>query len=229
MTTVPHVVSVQVGREAELPWRGATIETAIVKTPVAGKVEVGVRGLVGDEQAGVPIHGGPEKAICCYPAEHRARWEPLLGKPLKPGGFGENLTLSGIVESDVCIGDIFEIGSARVQVTQPRAPCFKLAARWGVKDLPALMAAEGISGWYLRVVREGSISAGDELRPAGQSSDVTVAEVMRVTYGSGRDDAAAIRRVIDVDDLAEAWYEALVTLSRGRGIALHAPPEPAQP
>jgi len=224
MTDPPHVVSVQVGREAELRWHGADIGSAIVKTPVDGAVAVSFEGLAGDEQAGRPIHGGPDKALCCYPTEHRARWKPVLGREHPPGGFGENLALAGLVERDVSIGDIFDVGTARVQVSQPRAPCFKLAARWGVKDLPAIMASEGISGWYLRVVSEGEISAGDELRKVEQGSEVTIAEVMRVTYGSGRDDAAAIRRVLDVDELAEAWYEALVHLSRGRGIALNAQP-----
>lgn len=228
MTDNAHVVSVQTGREAELPWKGTEVCTAIIKTPVKGAVAVGLEGLAGDEQAGRPIHGGPEKAVCCYPSEHHARWKPVLGKEPPPGGFGENLTLRGLTEVSATIGAVFDIGSARVQISQPRAPCFKLAARWDAKDLPALMAWEGISGWYLRVLREGEITAGDEMRTVDPGSGVTVAEVMRVTYGSGRDDTDAIRRVLAVDELAESWYEALFDLSRARGIALSEPAEGAR-
>ena len=92
--------------------------------------------------------------------------------------------------------------------------------RWDSKQLPALMAAEGISGWFLRVLHDGVITAGDELRPVELGPGVTVAEVMRVTYGEGRDDADAIRRVLAVDELAESWYEALAYTARARGIAI---------
>jgi MOSC domain-containing protein YiiM len=219
-STSPHVTSVQVGREQALPWRGAEVATAIVKTPVPGSVAAHTDGLEGDEQVDRPIHGGPDKAICCYPGEHYARWARLIGREPDPGGFGENLTLAGVSERDVRIGEVFDIGTARVQVSQPRAPCFKLAMRWDCKELPAMMASEGTSGWHLRVLHEGVITAGDELRPVETGDGATVAEVMRVTYGDGRDDAEAIRRVLALDELAEAWYEALTYMSRARGIAL---------
>ena len=222
MSENPTVTSVQVGREQALSWRGAEVHTAMVKTPVSGSIAARADGLEGDEQVDRPLHGGPDKAIYCYPGEHYARWAALLGTQPPPGGVGENLTLAELDERDVRIGDVFDIGTARVQVSQPRAPCFKLTVRWGSKQLPALMASEGISGWFLRVVHEGVITAGDELRLIERGSDVTVAEVMRVTYGDGRDDGEAVRRVLAVDELAEAWYEALAYMSRARGIGLSA-------
>lgn len=220
MSDSPHVTSVQVGLEQAMPWRGSEVHTAIVKAPVTGPVVVRRMGLDGDEQADSPVHGGPDKALCCYPREHGERWARLLGSAPPPGGFGENLTVAGLTEDQVRIGDVFDVGTARVQVSQPRAPCYKLAARWNAKELPALMAAEGISGWYLRVLREGAITAGDELRPVDPAPGVTVAETMRVTYGEGRDDADAIRRVLAVDELAESWYEALAYMARARGITI---------
>ena len=216
----PHVTSVQIGREQALPWRGAEVLTAIVKKPVTGSVAVHSDGLEGDEQVDRPLHGGPEKAVYCYPGEHYERWGRLLGAVPAPGAFGENLTLAGMREQDVRIGAVFDIGTARVQVSQPRAPCYKLTVRWDSKQLPALMAVEGNSGWVLRVLHQGVITAGDELRPVAPGSGVTVSEVMRVTYGDGRDDAAAVRRVLATDDLAEAWYEALAYMARARGIAI---------
>ena len=220
MSDSPHVTSVQVGREQALPWRGSEVQTAIVKTPVSGSVAARADGLEGDEQVDRPLHGGADKALYCYPGEHYERWASLLGTQPPPGGVGENLTLAGITEQDVRIGDVFDIGTARVQVSQPRAPCFKLTVRWRSKELPVLMASEGISGWFVRVLHDGVVTAGDELRPVEQGPGVTVAEVMRVTYGGGRDDAEAIRRILAVDELAESWYEALAYTARARGHAI---------
>jgi MOSC domain-containing protein YiiM len=123
------------------------------------------------------------------------------------------LSVAGLVEEDVCIGDVVELGGALVQVSQPRGPCFKLAARWGRKDLPARMARGGASGWYYRVLSEGKVSAGDELRLTDRTSDVTVAEVMRVTYRDRRD-SEAIERALAVRELAAQWRRGLLTLAR---------------
>jgi MOSC domain-containing protein YiiM len=155
------VVSVQVGQIAALGREG--VPSAFIKRPVTGAVMVEKTGLVGDQQADLRVHGGADKAVYCYPIEHYARWrEVLRGKEdlLVPGGFGDNLTTQGLDEGQVCVGDIFQMGRARVQVTQPRQPCFKLALRFEDPQMIAAMVRNGLSGWYLRVLEPGSLEAG---------------------------------------------------------------------
>jgi MOSC domain-containing protein YiiM len=205
---VGRVVSLQVGTPGTLPWRGKQVRTAIFKAPVEGPVTLTPTGFEGDVQADLRYHGGPDKAVCCYPVEHRADWEALVGQPLPHGAFGENLATQGLLEHAVHVGDVLSAGTATVQVSQPRGPCFKLGARWGKRSLPARMAKELRSGFYLRVLRAGTVTAGDELRLVERTSDVSVAEVMRVTYVD-KSDVEALRRVLAVDDLAEAWREPL--------------------
>ena len=207
-----RVVSLQTGQPGTLPWRGKQVRTAISKTPRTGRVMLTPTGFEGDVQADLRYHGGPDKAVCCYPTEHRADWEELVGQPLPHGAFGENLATAGLLERELHIGDVLGVGEATVQVAQPRGPCFKLAARWGRRRLPALMAKEMRSGWYLRVVRPGAVQVGDELRLLERVSDVSVAEVMRVTYVDKKDNAA-IRRVLDVPELADAWRRDLQELA----------------
>lgn len=216
-----RVLSLQVGRAAPLAWRGGTVSSAIVKTPVSGPLALGREGFDGDEQADRAVHGGPDKAVCCYPDEHGAHWARGLGVAPPPGAFGENLRTSGATEADVRIGDTFALGTATVQVSQPRGPCFKLAARHGRKDLPALMARGRISGWYLRVLAPGVVAVGDELVPLARTSDLTVDEVMRVTYVD-RGDRAALERALGVSELAASWRAALEHLLERR-------PVPADP
>jgi MOSC domain-containing protein YiiM len=211
-----RVVSLQVGPAGTLQWRGKLVRSAIDKQPVGDRpIPLLSNGFEGDEQADLRLHGGPDKAVCCYPSEHMPRWEELLGEHLPPGAFGENLLLEGLLESDANIGDTFELGSALVQLSQPRGPCFKLAARWGSRRMPNVMAAEGRSGFYLRVVRPGEVRAGDELRLAERRSDVSVADVMRVTYVD-RSDVDLIVRVMEVPELAEQWRAGLRALLRRR-------------
>ena len=205
---VGRVVSLQVGTPGTLPWRGKQVRTAIFKEPVAGPVTLTPSGFEGDVQADRRYHGGPDKAVCCYPLEHRPDWEALVGQPLPHGAFGENLATEGLLEAGVHVGDVLSVGTATVQVSQPRGPCFKLGARWGKRSLPARMAKELRSGWYLRVLRAGVVQAGDELRLTERLGDVSIAEVMRVTYVD-KDDVPALRRVLAVPELAEAWRESL--------------------
>ena len=148
-----RVRSMQVGTPAPLAWRRKTVMTAIVKHACAGPVRLASGGLGGcDRQGNLEAHGGPDKAACAYPVEHLPEWEQRLGVELPPGAFGENLSVEGLVESAVNVGDVFELGGAVVQVSQPRGPCYKLAARWGARELPSRMAKKGISGYYLRVL-----------------------------------------------------------------------------
>jgi MOSC domain-containing protein YiiM len=207
-----EVVALHVGLPARLGWRGRAVSSAIVKAAVAGRLELGPDGFPGDRQADLTVHGGPDKAVCTYPAEHRAAWERLLARDLATGSFGENLALRGLVEADVHIGDVLRVGGALTQVSQPRGPCFKLAARWGRRELPARMAREGRTGFYLRVLEGGPVGAGDRVELVERRSGISVAEVVRVTYRD-RADARALQAVLDVPELAAQWRAALTALA----------------
>ncbi len=155
------IVSVQVGHIAPLGRRH--VPSGFVKQPVSGPVMAGELGLAGDHQADLRVHGGPDKAIYCYPFEHYEKWRamaPSATPLLVPGGFGENLTTQGLDEDNVCIGDIFRAGGATLQVTQPRQPCFKLALRFDDNQMIKAMVRSGMSGWYARVLEPGPVEAG---------------------------------------------------------------------
>lgn len=137
--------------------------TSFFKEPVDGPVYIGRTNLDGDRQADLKHHGGPDKAVLAYAASHYPRWREELGRELAYGGFGENLTVDGQDESTVCIGDVYAIGEARLQVAQPRVPCWKIARRWGIKDLSARVQRTRRTGWYLRVLAEGHVAPGDEI------------------------------------------------------------------
>jgi MOSC domain-containing protein YiiM len=167
------IVSVQVGRVA--PFGPRQVPSAFVKRPIAGRVMAQGLGLVGDQQADLRVHGGPKKAVYCYPIEHYAQWlveRPLAKALLVPGGFGENLTTRGLDENHLCIGDVLRIGGVTAQVTQPRRPCFKLGLRFANMQMLRAMLRSGRSGWYLRVLEPGLVEAGasittiDRLNPS---------------------------------------------------------------
>lgn len=206
--TAGRVVSLQVGTAGTLRFRGREIRTGIFKEPVEGPVALGPEGLDGDLQADRRHHGGPDNALCVHATEHLPDWEELIGRALPYGAFGENLSTAGLLETGVHVGDVFALGTATVQVSQPRSPCFKLATRWGKRSLITRMAKECRSGWYLRVLDTGAIAAGDELRLVERGSAITIAEVMRVTFVD-RDDGEAIERVLAVPELAAQWRGAL--------------------
>jgi MOSC domain-containing protein YiiM len=219
-----RVLSLRVGRAAALPWRGNAVASAFVKDAVGGRLALGPLGLDGDEQADLTVHGGPDKAICCYPSEHYPGWRARTGLPMDAGAFGENLTLAGMVEAGVHIGDTYTLGDdgVVVQVSQPRGPCFKVAARWGARTMPAEMARGLIAGFYFRVLATGTVGAGDALTLTDRVSDVTVAEVLRVTYRD-RHDPPALQRVVAVPELAAQWRRALDTLLKHEMLPLRDP------
>jgi len=155
-----RVVSIQVGLPRDLgDWR-----TAFFKKPVFGPVWLGWLGLDGDRQADPRYHGGPDKAVLAYSADHYAAWREDPGfSNLAHGAFAENFTIAGLDEATVCIGDKYRVGEAFVEVSQPRGPCWKIARRWKRPDLTARVAKTGRTGWYLRVLGEGYVEAGDEV------------------------------------------------------------------
>ncbi len=159
------LTAVQAGRIA--PLGPNAIPSAFVKRAVAGPVRVGRLGLEVDAQADRRVHGGPEKAVYAYPTAHYAAWTvefPELASRFVPGGFGENLTIEGLCEADLCVGDVHAIGTVRLQVCQPRQPCFKLALNFQNSRLPKAMVRNGRSGWYYRVLTPGVLQTGDAIQ-----------------------------------------------------------------
>jgi MOSC domain-containing protein YiiM len=195
-----RVLAVSAGTSMTLAHGRRTMQTAIVKEPIADRVRIGVLGVAGDEHV-YEDHGGPDMALLAYSIEHYAHWRSIgLALP-DAGALGENLTVAGLPETAVHLGDTFAVGSAVVQVAQPRTPCYKLAARFGRKDMPLMVQDTGFTGYLLRVLAEGDIGAGDEMRLVDrQDHGVTVAEAGRVV-NVDRNDLATARRVLAVEAL----------------------------
>jgi MOSC domain-containing protein YiiM len=197
-----RVVSVNVGMPRTATWRGDAVTTGILKRPVEGRVRAAGVNLDGDGQADPTVHGGPDKAIYAYPAEHYPYWEEQLGRSLPWGAFGENLTLEGApLEEDAAIGDRLAIGSAELVVTQPRLPCYKLGVHFQDAGMVRRFLAAGRTGYYLRIAAEGDIGAGDEVEVLGRHPGrVAVSELTRLIT-TGRRDTDGIRRALAVDEL----------------------------
>lgn len=173
-----HIVSVNVGRVAPLPWNGGETRTGFVKRPVAGPVRLVADHVDGDEQGDRSVHGGPRKAVYLYSADHYPWWRTELpGVDLPWGSFGENLTVAGVTESRVHLGDRWRAGTAELEVTQPRSPCFKMNARFGRADMIPRFWEARRSGFYLRIITEGTVAAGDPFDRIHEATDrPTVAE-----------------------------------------------------
>jgi len=200
------LLSVQTGRTA--PLGPDSVPSAFVKTSRQGAVAVTRLGLEGDEQADLAVHGGFEKAVYAYSSVHYPQWAaefPQLADHFTGGAMGENLTVSGLEESRICVGDVHKIGSALLQVCQPRQPCFKFGLRHDNKYLPKAMVRNGFSGWYYRVLEPGEIGAGDSVeRLARPHPEWSVARLLRVLYVD-RDDRASLEGMAALDALSPGW------------------------
>jgi MOSC domain-containing protein YiiM len=203
-----RITSIHVGQIMPLGPEG--VPSAFVKHPVAGPVEVTALGLVGDAQADLRVHGGPEKAVYGYSTANYAAWRaeyPRHVALLGPGGFGENLAIDGLAEADLCVGDVHAIGGALLQVCQPRQPCFKFALRFGDKSLPRAMVHNGRSGWYYRVLQTGSLATGDTVtlheRP---NPDFPFARLVAIV-GRARPTRDELTRMATMPGLANQWQE----------------------
>lgn len=208
-----RVVSVNVGLPRPVPGRGGMVMTGIFKDPVAGRVRVRRLNLEGDGQADLSVHGGPDKAVYAYPSEHYPFWRnELPGHALDWGAFGENLTVEGWWEDEVHVGDRFRIGTAEMVVTQPRMPCFKLGLRFGRDDVIARFLESGRPGFYLRVLAEGEVEAGDPCERISEDPErVSVVDVVRMFLDRHRELSAADRdvlaRALRIEALPESWRE----------------------
>jgi len=196
------LISVCVGVPREVIWKGKPITTSIFKQPVAGRVMMRSLNLDGDRQADLTVHGGAEKAIYAYSAEHYAYWrQELPGENLPWGAFGENLTVEGLLETTINIGDRFRIGTAEVIVTQPRFPCFKLNLKFRRDDMVKRFLSSRLSGIYFSVVQEGEIGAGDAIeRVSRDENNITVADIVSIYVREADEDL--VRRALQVPALA---------------------------
>lgn len=182
--SMSRLLSVNVGRPRSVEHQGRTVRTAIFKEPVLLRVRVGRENVEGDRQADLRVHGGPDKAVYAYDLSAYEHWRRELGRELPFGQFGENLTVEGMPETEVRIGDVYRVGNARLQVSQPRSPCYKLAMRMGSPAFLRTFLESGRTGFYLRVLEEGDIGAGDAIELLSRDpAAVTVAEMTRLTYG----------------------------------------------
>lgn len=202
------VLSVNVGIPRQVEWRAEPVETAIFKSPVWGRVAVTRLNLAGDRQADLSVHGGPDKAVYAYPREHYPYWrEQLPGTALPWGAFGENLTVEGLSEAGLRVGDVLRIGTAELMVTQPRLPCFKLNARFQRPDMVKRFLRSGRTGFYLAVAKEGHLSAGDpiELVPTDPSA-IGVTEVVTLYTDKGNT-GELLQRALATVALPESWRD----------------------
>jgi MOSC domain-containing protein YiiM len=199
------LISVQVGLPRTVESHGQEVTTGIFKAPVHHRVQLRRLNLDGDRQADLSVHGGADKAVYSYPSEHYSYWRSeLAGEELPWGSFGENFTTQGLTEDSLCIGDRFRIGTAEVIVTQPRMPCYKLGVKFGRDDMVKRFLASRRTGFYLRVLREGEVGAGDEIESLGQDENrVTVADITRLYLREGGRDL--LLRAIEVQALPESW------------------------
>jgi MOSC domain-containing protein YiiM len=203
-----RLVSVNVGLPRPVMWRGKTIQTAIWKSPVSGAVPVTSTNLEGDRQADPSVHGAPDMTVYAYPSEHYAFWrEELPGMDLPWGAFGENFSTEGLLEDNARIGDRLSIGSAQFAVTQPRMPCFKLGIRFGRQDIVKRFMKSGRTGFYLTVLHEGEVTAGDAIeRFAIGEPSLTVSDIVSLAEDHTAN-PALLRRATQLASLPESWRE----------------------
>ena len=206
---IASVVSVNVGQQREVSWHGRVVTTAIWKEPVAGPVQVDGVNLHGDDQADRRVHGGPDKAVYAYSVEDYHWWSATRG-PLAPGTFGENLTTAGIELNACQIGDRWRVGTAVLEVAQPREPCFKLAMRMGDDSFPDAFEEAGRPGVYLRIVTGGQVEAGDSI--VVEPTEQPATSIGALAAGDLDDDE--LRRLVDDPRVPGGWQRAALRALR---------------
>ena len=228
----PTVVSVNVGMPADVAWRGKTVHTGIYKTPVTGPVMVRRLNIDGDGQGDLAGHGGEQRAVMVYQTESYDYWSRFLGRDdLQPGHFGENFTITGLSDDEVCIGDRYAIGEAEFEVTQPRVTCFRVGMRLGEPEMPNLLVAHHRPGFYFRVITEGRVRAGDAIvRTRRGRHELSVADIDVLLYLPDRD-MDRLREAVDVPALSPGWQQSFNELlaAHETSIGATAPPIGVEP
>jgi MOSC domain-containing protein YiiM len=200
------LLSVNVGRPRQVNYKGHAISTGIYKSAVTGPVHLRQTNLEGDGQADLTVHGGVDKAVYVYPAEHYPFWEEELNRnDFTWGQFGENFTVENMSEADTCVGDVFRIGSALLQVTQPREPCYKLGIRMENPDIIRMFLQSGRTGYYLRVLEEGEVVADNAIERVERAEDLmSVRDLWRLNYFD-KENIKDARRAFRLPALSSAW------------------------
>jgi MOSC domain-containing protein YiiM len=198
----------------EVTWHGTNVTTSIYKEPVTGRVALRKLNLDGDRQSDLTVHGGEHKAVYCYPIEHYTYWkEELPGRDLPMGAFGENFTIEDAPDEDSAqIGDRFSVGTAEVVVTQPRLPCYKLGIRFGTDAMVKWFLASGRTGFYLAVMREGDVGAGDEMALVSRElNSISISAITRLYLAKTYDDKdlLQVQRAHQLSALPESWKQYL--------------------
>ena len=203
-----RLVSVNVGMPKNVPWRGKTVYTGIWKTPVEGPVMVRRINIDGDGQGDLAGHGGEQRAVMVYQTESYDFWKTYLNRDdLAPGHFGENFTVTGLADAEVCIGDRYRIGDAEFEVTQPRVTCFRVGLRLNEPEMPNLLVAQHRPGFYFRVITEGQVRAGDDIvRTRRGRHELSVADVDALLYLPDRN-VEQLRKIVDVPALSPGWQQ----------------------
>ena len=203
-----EVLSVNISGLCDMIWNGQTIQTGIYKKPAPGPVNVLELSIDGDRQADLVNHGGAQKAVYFYPSEHLPFWESVIDQgPLSPGSLGENFTSKGLLEDQAFVGDCWRIGTAVVQITQPRSPCYKLALKYRMPDLVPRFLEATKPGFYAAVVQEGVVRAGDSMELVSTAKErLSVADIFRLAVGFDPD--PELREAIaDYAPLPEFWRQ----------------------
>ena len=203
-----RVISVNVGQPRKALVNGEIVETGIYKAPVEGQVAIRRLNIDGDRQADLTVHGGWDKAAYAYPIEHYEYWQEQFPEMDLPWGmFGENLSIKGLFEDAVHIGDHFQVGTAKLMVTQPRLPCYKLGIKFEREDIIKRFLVSGRTGFYFAVLEEGMVAAGDPITLLHRDEhDITIADIVRL-YREDKYNVELMRRVVAVDALPEEWRE----------------------
>src|SRR4051812_38609678 len=234
-----RLISVNVGTPRDVEWRGRTVHTAVWKVPVVGRCRVGRLNLEGDGQGDLAGHGGEQRAVLVYQIESYRYWQEQLKRTdFVHGQFGENFTIEGLPDDTVCIGDRYQVGSALFEVTQPRVTCYRIGIRTNEPRMPALLTSSGRPGFYLRVLQEGEVGAGDEIVKVGEATErMTVAEINALLYSPdhARD---RLERALGIEALSQGWRASFQALLRSQtsgvrsgnaGLAPEAAGHPAAP
>ncbi|MBU5262382.1 MOSC domain-containing protein [Bacillus atrophaeus] len=204
------ILSINIGKPQTYEFEGGKVETGIVKRPAESAVMLYRENFAGDGQADLVNHGGRDKAVCVYPSEHYPYWENALARRLPEAAFGENLTVKGLTERDVWIGDVYQLDEAVVQVSQPRQPCVKLAKKYGVKDMVLQVQKTGYTGFYFRVLEEGNVSPGAELELLSRGAQkISISYANQVKYHDAKN-LTAIKAILREDTLSESWRTSFI-------------------
>jgi ferredoxin-NADP reductase/MOSC domain-containing protein YiiM len=225
------LLSVNVGMPKDVPWRGRVVHTGVWKSQVNGPCMVRRLNIEGDGQGDLAGHGGEQRAVLVYQIDSYRHWQDFFGRrDLERGAFGENFTVDGLGDDEVCVGDRYRIGGAEFEVTQPRVTCYRVGMRMGVPELPSLLVGHRRPGFYMRVLTEGRVTAGDEIiRTARGPHALSVADVDALLYLPGHDQEKVLA-ALDIPALSPGWHESFQGMldnsveARPAGIAVAPPP-----